>query len=178
MHIVASQTCRPEFGAFLNPRGFDRDKLPTPRPPWYKAVLRPLFGQLEHYEITLHRDAPLMFRWPDGRLWQTDWHFISDGGSVPPLLHTVVGEPDHFLLAYLFHDSAYCHHCVYEAPNAIGAFVKRQVTKAEADRALYDMVLVEGGLRPTAAAIWTAVSGFAWIPWNKKRDLRRPNEPR
>ena len=79
----------------------------------------------------------------------------SDGASIPRAVRSVVGDrfAETYMIAALIHDVLYA---------------TQFVIRADADKALYDVMRKCGVGRVKAWAIYRAVRMFGWAAWNTK----------
>lgn len=94
--------------------------------------------------------------------------FIHDGASVPRLVWTITGlRPDGLLRA-----AALIHDALYQFRGKLPKFwvrPHRTFTRAECDRAFYDIMRAAGVGWWKANVAYTAVRAGGWISWRKQK---------
>lgn len=142
---------------FINPRGYSLDKVRNDR---YLLILKKVI-----YEFTLKEDNPLTYCSYGIQRIRPDRHLAeTDMGSIPLSLQMFLPK-DEFLLSYIFHDSTYKHKGLYFENKATGKYEFRELTRAEADRLLLEMIRAEGGGIVKSRIIWVAVRSFGRFSW-------------
>jgi len=83
--------------------------------------------------------------------------FLSDGASIPKACYSIVGHP---FAGYL--QAAAIHDLFYRKDNGY------DVTRAEADMILRELMADLGYSWPKRWAFWSAVRAGGWVSWQKK----------
>ena len=125
------------------------------------------FGK-ELYEFTNDDADPLTCEL-GGSLFRPDHHYITDLGSVPKTLQYLCPKwfaKDRYPVSYLFHDSAYKRGAVWMG--VPGGWKEMKLTRKAVDVMLRDMIILEGGGRANAQAIYAGVRLGGWASWDKE----------
>jgi hypothetical protein len=116
------------------------------------------------FEFRSNRFRRLTLHATDGRDYQPDLHFTTDGGSIPPPLWGLPGlSPLLFPYTYALHDSAFKYGGLW----VNGTFTK--LTRIKANNLTLDGIRAEGG---SIAARWQVRTGLAlgsWAAWDDDR---------
>jgi hypothetical protein len=130
------------------------------------------------YEITINQSKPLTYIDTNGDLWQPDFHFLTDFGSIPPPLQSVPGlDRERFANAYLFHDSSYTHKGLWML-NSTGNYRFVGLERKKCDEMLKEMIRFEmsPGNVVLAGIIYRAVRLFGGSGYGRG-DYRGRNSP-
>lgn len=131
--------------------------------------------------FTNDAENPLTYHHPDGYCIRPDNHFLTDWGSVPPVLQFLVPRVfarDRWPKSYAFHDSAYRHKGLWFAMNMHREFTFQKMPRPQIDKLLSTMIKAEGGNKFYSAPIWAGVRIGGWWSFDEIRDRRHPRTVR
>jgi len=104
----------------------------------------------------------------DGNLYRPKQSYKTDMGSVPPSLQAIYPRwfaKDRYLDSFLLHDQSYAFKSIFEA--VPGGWEKIILTRKQADKMLKQCILLEGGSRKNAWAIYIGVRLGGCFSWGK-----------
>ena len=107
-----------------------------------------------------------------GVAYQLDHHFVTDGGSIPPIVRMCPGihlDPFNFPRAYLFHDCGYQYGGLYIKYPGEEVFKFRLMSRQQVDDLLSKLLPFDGATAADVRAIDSAIWIGSRFVWNDKK---------
>ena len=171
-----------KYGWFTNRQGYKLVKLGT--------VINPAGDKAAEYDFTLDPVAPLTYHDGRGGKYQPNRHYTrqakddtTDMGSIPKCLQWLIAK-DKYLLAFIYHDSAWEHEGVWYCPPGYEHYIFQRMTLYESNAMLQRMVVADAagdpliGFREAQRDAWLIKKAVDLAAMWRQIRRRKPRYPR
>ena len=156
-------------GRFINSGLHGQAKGYTETVHHYEPGLVLRFRQTAIKEFELNPDHPLTYQAENGEFWQPGKKFLTDWGSIPVPVQTLLAPDD--CLGYPFHDFGYGYGGLWYSHGGLRWDFAR-LDRVDVDNLLLVMIAAQWGMAK-ARVVWAAVRLFGWTCWHPKRQARK-----
>jgi hypothetical protein len=145
-------------------RGYQCDQVGFQEPGWFERTLHLMPTAI--YRMQQNVETPFCYIDGQMRCWTTAQNYLTDKGSIPPFGRSLFSQDE--CLWYLFHDSGYMRHGLYQFAPLTQTFSSVPLTRTVVDQMLRAGYLCQWPeCTWRASAIYSAVRAGGWAPWGR-----------
>lgn len=138
-----------------------------------------LWTRIPLFDYLADKNNPFIYTDKEGIQYMTDWHFETDGGSVPPSCQIIPFahlNPLNFPRAYLLHDGLYQYGGLYVRYPFEPVFKFRLFNRMFADKSMSNWLYFDDANWWTRRVILNGLALGSWTIWNDKKAEKQKRE--